>query len=258
MSSLKALAAAKSRRSGSEPPTTSGVRPGTSIASHAAFAPQYQNRGGNNFSQQQQPQQYQQQQQQPQVQSNGLPFTKLSVSDAIGLITLRLGKVEQYLIDVNHDGGFGNQSGETALPPNTKLVDNSVLTSVINRLDAIEKKQQPNVDTDILIKLETISKMEKEFKETKEMLINLMFKFELFTKETTNKFTECENAILELGQLQNIVEPLNDNIVNDYENDNNNTDTLSHSTILSDDPSTEKILSAELKNIIQQELLTNN
>ena len=100
--------------------------------------------------------------------------------------------------------------------------------------------------------------MEKEFKETKEMLINLMFKFELFTKETTNKFTECENAILELGQLQNIVEPLNDNIVNDYENDNNNNDTLSHSTILSDDPSTEKILSAELKNIIQQELLTNN
>ena len=31
--------------------------------------------------------------------SNGLPFTKLTVSDAIGLITLRLGRVEQYLID---------------------------------------------------------------------------------------------------------------------------------------------------------------
>jgi len=238
MSSLKSLAAAKNRRSGEQQThVTSGMRPGTSIGSHAAFA----NTGRG---------QPQQRFQEPVAQQNGLPFSKLTVSDAIGLITLRLGKVEQYLIDVNHEGGFGNQSSEPSLPPNTKLIDNSVLTSIINRLDAVEKKEaQP----DLVNKLEAISKIEKEFKETKEMLINLMFKFELFTKETTNKFNDLENAILEVGQLQNLVEPLSENI--DSADDSTNNDS---SLVLSDEPNTEKILSAELKQIIQQELSINN
>ena len=131
MSSLKALAAAKNRRSGGEQHITSGTRPGTSIASHGAFAQQYQGKQPRGVP-------MPQQQQQPQVNQNGLPFSKLSVSDAIGLITLRLGKVEQFLIDVQNDGGFGS---ETNIPNNTKLIDNSVLASIVNRLDTLEKRQ---------------------------------------------------------------------------------------------------------------------
>lgn len=266
MSSLKALAAAKSRRSGGEQNNTSGIRPGTSIASHSAFAGQYQQRGGPQQRQQPQRQQPQQQQQQePQIQSNGLPFSKLTVSDAIGLITLRLGKVEQYLIDVQNDGGFGNQSDQT-LPNNTKLIDTSVLTSIVNRLDSLEKREPtsgPGISNstqiqiqnqigELLTKVDSLSKLERELKDTKEMLVNLMFKFEIFTKETNTKFIDHENIILELGQqIQTPVEPLDENIVN---MDTMDTTELESSIVLTDDPDTEKILSAELKNMIKQEL----
>jgi len=255
MSSLKALAAAKSRRSSGEQHIVSGTRPGTSIGSHAAFAPQNQMRQNPVRGGQPNMNQYQQQQQIQQPQNNGLPFSKLTVSDAIGLITLRLGKVEQYLIDVQAEGGgFGNQ-GESNLPANTKLIDNSVLTSIVNRLDALEKREvagggglQSQI-AELSSKLETVSKIERELKDTKEMLVNLMFKYELFTKEANTKFNDHENAILEVSQQIQSQEPLSDDIgIGETEID------LESSVILSDDPDAEKILSAELKNMIKQEL----
>lgn len=141
MSSLKSLAAAKNRRS-NEPQQQPISRPGTSIASHAAFAQHHQQQqyqGGRGPMQQQQQQRHFQQEQIQQQPSNGLPFTKLTVSDAIGLITLRLGKVEQFLIDTQQEGGNHVAS---AIPDNMKLIDNSVLTSMINRLDSLEKKNR--------------------------------------------------------------------------------------------------------------------
>lgn len=257
MSSLKALAAAKSRRSTGEQHIVSGTRPGTSIGSHAAFAPQNQMRQNPVRGGQPNMNQYQQQQIQ-QTQTNGLPFSKLTVSDAIGLITLRLGKVEQYLIDVQAEGGgFGNQ-GESNLPANTKLIDTSVLTSIVNRLDALEKREvvggvSPQLQSQIAeltTKLDSVSKIERDLKDTREMLVNLMFKYELFTKEANTKFNDYENAILEVSQQiqsQTDVEPLTTDI-GETEID------LESSVILSDDPDAEKILSAELKNMIKQEL----
>ena len=258
MSSLKALAAAKSRRSSGEQHIVSGTRPGTSIGSHAAFAPQNQMRQNPVRGGQPNMNQYQQQQHIQEPQNNGLPFSKLTVSDAIGLITLRLGKVEQYLIDVQAEGGgLGNQ-GETNLPANTKLIDTSVLTSIVNRLDALEKREvaggvSPQLQSqivDLSSKLETVSKIERDLKDTKEMLVNLMFKYELFTKEANTKFNDHENAILEVSQQiqsQTDVEPLSTDIVE--------TEIDLESTVaLSDDPDAEKILSAELKNMIKQEL----
>ena len=46
---------------------------------------------------------YQQVQQSQQQVQGGLPFSKLSISDAIGLITLRLGRVEQWVIETEHE-----------------------------------------------------------------------------------------------------------------------------------------------------------
>ena len=112
--SSRSLAAARSRRAGETAPPVSGNRPGTSIGSHAAFAPQgYQQpqgqapnaRTSRGPPQQQSTQQnsYQNVKQSQQQSQNGLPFTKLSISDAIGLITLRLGRVEQWVIETEHD-----------------------------------------------------------------------------------------------------------------------------------------------------------
>jgi hypothetical protein len=199
MSSLKSLAAAKNRRS-NEPQQQPMSRPGTSIASHAAFAQHHQQQyqGGGRGPRGQPPQQQQPRYQQEQIQqqpTNGLPFSKLTVSDAIGLITLRLGKVEQFLIDVQQDGGLGgiSSNGENSIPDNMKLVDNSVLTSMINRLDGLEKRDQSGSS-------ETLVRLEKELKETKEMLLNLMFKYELFTKEIQQKFLDHEQKFLDHEQ----------------------------------------------------------
>ena len=103
MSKSRAVASAIQRRSGDPSSQMNSTRPGTSIASQSAFmsAPP-------NVRQAKAP--IMEQQPAP-IQSNGLPFTKLTISDAIGLITLRLGKVEQYIIDVQSNGGtFSDES----------------------------------------------------------------------------------------------------------------------------------------------------
>ena len=178
--SSRSLAAARARRAGEQAPPISGNRPITSINSQYAFSQQPQ------LQQQRQPYgnvrvarpqpssqkyqtikpQQQQNQQQPirtqQIQQqipqqidiqqqqnlNGLPFSKLSVSDAIGLITLRLGRVEQWVIETQHENEIKeNNENIDSLPPGSKIVDNSVLTVIVNRLDNVEKKLGEFSDT---------------------------------------------------------------------------------------------------------------
>ena len=163
MSSSRSIAAARNRRAG-EIANPQQRRPNTSINSHAAFAqPNLQrnltqqqiSNSNQNFRNQQQPQFQQPHFQQPPLTphyepenkqkkiilaSQIPPNTKLSVSDAIGLITLRLGSVEQFIIDLKSEDNSVNKD----LPNNTTVIDNSVLTSIINRIDSLEKKEISN------------------------------------------------------------------------------------------------------------------
>jgi len=193
MSSSRSIAAARSRRAGESQPPVSGGRPVTSIASHSAFVPQQQMppQPPNNVRVSKTPIQ-QQQQQMPQGAS---PFTKLSISDAIGLVTLRLGRVEQFIIDFENGEieGHNNNSGGSSIPENSRVVDNSVLTTIVNRLDALEKREgSSNVNAS------SLASLEKDLKETKDLLSHFLFKYELFTKETGNKFSDFEGAISEI------------------------------------------------------------
>ena len=101
MSSARSNAAARARRAGGDmpPPQQMNGRPG------------------------QQMQQGQQMQTTP----------KLSISDAIGLITLRLGRVEQIVQNMPVDGTLNN------LDENVRIVDDVVITNIVQRLDALEK-----------------------------------------------------------------------------------------------------------------------
>ncbi len=76
------------------------------------------------------------QQQQAQQQQVHQPIGKMTISDAIGLITIRLGRVEQRLTNT--------PVSET--PPNSQLVDNSVFETILNRLELLEKREQSLVD----------------------------------------------------------------------------------------------------------------
>jgi len=242
MSSSRSIAAARSRRAGETQAPISGGRPGTSIASHSAFVPQQQ--------QQQQYQQMppptnvrvskapiqQQQQQPPPMPPNGSPFAKLSVSDAIGLITLRLGRVEQFIIDFEN-GEIEGSSNSNGIPENSKIIDNSVLTSMINRLDALEKKEVSSVANN-----EQFIKMEKDLRETKELLSQMSFKYELFTKETSDKFQDFEGAI---SEIEKQIEP---SIIME-------TNEVLSSTIEIPISAEETLMNAaDLKNLVKQEL----
>lgn len=287
--SSRSLLAARARRAGENPPPVSGNRPGTSIGSHAAFAPQPQGYQTNMPQpppnvrvakgqpvQQQQQQQAQQQQRGPSQSTNSMPFTKLSVSDAIGLITLRLGRVEQWIIETDHENEVNGSNGgsvPSGLPENSRIVDNSILSSIINRLEAVEKipgstsasselsnsvtkltEQLTKMGEDVIKHTMEISKhneqmfrYNRELTETKDILKTFMIRYDGFVKETNDKFSDYEVALSELEknvQVQSVSEDLEGTTINDINDlpvDNSaGTDNV--------------IMSVDLKNIIKQEL----
>jgi hypothetical protein len=285
--SSRSLAAARAKRAGESAPPVSGTRPGTSIGSHAAFAPPappgYQQPPSNvragrgppaNQPGKQPAQQQMQQQQQAQAASNGAPFTKLSISDAIGLITLRLGKIEQWVYEAEHDGmmnGGGHSSEGSNIPDNSRVIDLSVLTSIINRLDSLEKNAPTSMSGsgagEEIAKLsadvtklteqvtrfsdegtrhnlaiakhaEQIFKFDRDLVETKDLLKTFMLKYDSFVSETNDRFGDFELALTEVEKsLHSSSEPLDETPAEEQAAEG-----------------TGEIESADLKSIVKREL----
>jgi hypothetical protein len=154
MSSSRSIAAARNRRANDAPPTPQPqqTRPITSINSATSLK-------------QQQP--MNSKPPHPPSQTN-TPFNKISVSDAIGLITLRLGKIEQYIIDTQ------NENKEYELPANAKLVDNSVLISLLSRIETLETKLKDmnanaNANVNANVKKENLFDVQKALDFQKQM-----------------------------------------------------------------------------------------
>ena len=130
--------------------------------------------------------------------NNGLPFSKLTVSDAVGLITLRLGKVEQHLIDMqNGEGNTSFTSDDT-----TKSLDNSVITTIVNRLDALEKK---DIHTQSVIKNihDEIASIKKNLDKVSEMNSKLEHNMSVKFDEIDMGFVEIEKSIDEIMTTDN-------------------------------------------------------
>jgi hypothetical protein len=230
---------------------------------------------------------YQQIQQSQQQEKKALPFTKLSISDAIGLITLRLGRVEQWVIDTEHENheneenGNNYQSGSLNLPDNSKIIDSSILTNIISRIDSLEKREPGTNNSEEITKLsesvtklteqigkiveegnkhslaiskhtEQLFKFDRDLVETKDLLKTFMIKYDMFTSETNNKFADYEFA---LSELENNVKPVEEAHIDDK------VDGTSISDIDNNEVSSEiasSIMSVDLKNIIKQELAASS
>jgi hypothetical protein len=299
--SSRSLAAARARRAGENVPPVSGNRPVTSIGSQAAFAQQMPHginynmppppnnvRTARYMQPPNQPQQHinqpfnKQVQQNQQLQQNGLPFNKLSISDAIGLITLRLGRVEQWIIDTDYENEKSpNSSGDRPnIPEGHKIIDNATLTTIINRLDLLEKSEGPTSQSEHITKLmddvktlneqfkrmsddvskhtielakntEQVFRFNRELTETKDILKSFMVKYDLFTQETNQNFADYEVA---LGDLER---RLPSEIISDtVENINADIDTYQLGTSLNDidEDNNNIIMTVDLKNIIKEEL----
>ena len=215
MSSSRSIAAARNRRAGDPAPTN---RPGTSIAAQPAFSQQSQGKRSVTA-----------QNSTPNVPVNTVS-AKLSISDAIGLITLRLGRVEQFIMEAEHNGGLTSSS---SIPDNAHLVDKSVINSIVNRLDSLEKKEKESSNN------QQTSKLENELRDIKDLLMSQMVKYEKFTLETNKRFEEVDEAFVELEKEQEA---------------SNFCDTQTEDTVNNDTTSDTTIVSNNLKNAIEQEL----
>ena len=305
--SSRSLAAARARRAGENAPPVSGNRPGTSIGSHAAFAPQQQTAPAYNHNaqpnnvrtgrpgqqQQQMPPQppqkqqslaYQQVQQSQQQEKKALPFTKLSISDAIGLITLRLGRIEQWVIDTEHENDESDnyQTGSLNLPDNSKVIDSSILTNIINRLDSLEKREPEANNSEEFTQLsesvtkfteqiakiveegnkhslaiskhtEQLFKFDRDLVETKDLLKTFMIRYDMFALETNNKFADYELA---LSELEKNVQSVEETPVLADEVDGTSIDDIDNNEVSNEVSNT--IMSVDLKNIIKQELAASS
>ena len=183
MSSARSNAAARSRRAGGDmppPPQQMNGRPG---------------------------QQFQQQQQQ-QMQGGA----KLSISDAIGLITLRLGRVEQIVQNMPVDGQMN-------LGENAGVVDDAVLANIAQRLEALEKGQKvlaerkptvissttPIVAAPVNAQLtESVDVLKAEMTQVKELLMQL----QSFTMQTNQRLSDI---VFNGGEFVDHTEECDDN-----------------------------------------------
>ena len=321
--SSRSLAAARSRRGGENAPPVSGNRPVTSIGSQAAFSQQQMPQGYQNNmpqpppnvrvsrgppppqqqqqgqmqqqqqmqqqmqqKQQQQMQQQQQQQQQQQGQNKSdVHLMQLKIPDAIQLITLRLGKVEKWIMETDHENDMNQNSEYNGLPENSRVIDSSVLTSIINRLDSLEKKEPAIINNEQITSLsenfiklteqltrigdegvkqslmiskhnEQLFRFERDFVETKDILKTFMIKYDSFINENNDRFSDFENALSDLEK--NIQLPIEANEANETnETNETNAANAANGTYINDIDAS-AIMGMDLKNIIEQELSSGN
>jgi hypothetical protein len=190
---------------------------------------------------------------------------------------LRLGRVEQWIIETDHENELKQNSSESMnLPDNSRIIDNSVLSSIVNRLEEVEKIQPGNLNNEDVLKLseevsklnelfnkvkddltkhtleiaknnEQIFKFNRELTETKDILKTFMIKYDVFASETLNKFSDYEFALTELEQNMQVPLETSKNV----ESENN----LEESTVdVETNDNSNIIMSVDLKNIIKQEL----
>ena len=164
MSANRAVQAAQRRRAGGPEPAPPGRGPQPSINSSQMFSQQPQQQqqqqqqqvrpgtsgrlAGQHAQQMQQQQQQQQQMQDPQQPAAGIAgISKMTLAQAITLITLRLGKVETQLHEIGHqqmgmdmsmgmnNNGLMDENGE-----NMALVDKGLIDNIMSRLESLEKR----------------------------------------------------------------------------------------------------------------------
>jgi vacuolar-type H+-ATPase subunit I/STV1 len=242
MSSSRSIAAARNRRAGEQQQPSQMNRPGTSIASQSAFSQQPQGKRSvtapNSTPNV------------PVTNYNAKSNAKLSISDAIGLITLRLGRVEQIIMEAEHNGGFNTG---TNIPDNAHLVDKSVINSIVNRLDSLEKKEKDSSNNQQTNKLET------EIRDIKDLLMSQMVKYEKFTLETNKRFDDVDEAFVEIEKQQEALNYCNTSLLTNVDDidalvlANTNVDVSNEvqNTVSVNDT---KSFSGNLKSAIEQDL----
>jgi hypothetical protein len=242
MSSSRSIAAARARRAGENANPLPQNRPVTSINSQAAFAqqrmqqsqPMPQGRNVRVATASMAPQRSVH----PSETSDQSKRPKLSISDAIGLITLRLGRVESILIEKEHEMGSNNDN-HYSIPENMQLVDKSILANIVARIDSLEKNNRD------------FTSLMNEIKSVKEMFVNLNVKHDTFSKETNERFSDYEVALAEIEkQIPTLEIDSNPIGIDNVDMQQVDSDDILNSTTEFETP----IISDDLKSLIRNEV----
>ena len=127
---------------------------------------------------------------QGQMQGQQMAQPKLSISDAIGLITLRLGRVEQLVQTIQT-----NPNDPTSIPEdngNNVLVDKQVFDSIVKRLETLEK--QKNVPTSTPTSAPALANTSTIPVAALQQLVSIQ-KYEIFVKDVAKEFKEMRELI---------------------------------------------------------------
>lgn len=223
MSSARSNAAARNRRAGgadASPQNGSGQQRANPIPGQQqrpnSMQGQQQQRPNSMQGQQQRPNNPMQgQQQHPPgivVGQQNIP-AKMTIGDAIGLITIRLGRVENAVADIQADMPSVDEEGnyvEHNPNPNARIIDESVFNSIVSRIEKIETSPKPNpivqttftsspVYDNKFTQLTTqIDSLKTEIGQVKDLMLQL----QSFTMETNKKLATI--AFNEEAKLQSI------------------------------------------------------
>jgi hypothetical protein len=201
------------------------------------------------------PQQYSQQQQY--AQQTSVPNPKLSFSDAIALITIRLGRVETFINNLPPLDQL-EQYSNTSQPENNdnmRIVDEAVFKNIISRLDKLEQSKSTTTPAPIQVQNnQDIHLLQENFNSVNENVSS----FKEGVQSLKEEVDELKNLVL---QVQNYTMTTNQklcDIIFSNENEEKNisdelSKMLSHSE--SDiESGLDEYLSASLKGIMINEI----
>lgn len=277
MSANRSVQAAQRRRAGptNSEPGIPGRGPQPSINSAQMFANQARPGQGPNIptgrlAGQQAAMQQKQMQQQGQQQSDKLSsVNKMTVPQAITLITLRLGAVESKLMNMPEGGSSITIDGESG-------VDSGLLQSVMSRLESLEKR---SASTNGTSSTPEVNLLKQQFETVKQAIVQTKGATTSLVKENVAFKTQIENLRKELTEtkellsaLQNLtmdnsqklldlsmggsIEYTGDLEENELENlqDSNFSNLQDLIQDLQDDGSNDGIIGTDLKELIESEL----
>ena len=266
MSANRSVQAAQRRRAGPPEPAAPGRGPQPSINSSQMFAAgQQQQRMGPGSGQvsgrlagQQaalsQKQMMEQQQQQQPTPSGLSGINKMTLAQAITLITLRLGKVESQLLNGPSSSFTSEEDGDNI------IVDKQVIQSLISRIDALEKKPAtgaPGSNQDIALlkqQFETIKPIVVQSKNTGTALKQQIESLKTELAETKELVAALQNLTMDNSNKILALNSVFNADGNMFSEDGLEQDFSAEDTIVDDvELVSEEIVGTNLKELIEQE-----
>jgi uncharacterized protein (UPF0210 family) len=141
---------------------------------------------------------------------------------------------------------------------NTQLVDKSVMTSIINRLESLEKREPSTSNSTSSASMSfatntVFTNLEKEVKDLKEILLNHIMKYEKFIINNEKTLVSMEESLQECNQL--LAHTTNEETNSGVDLETVNVEDESDNSEDDDEHETEECLTAsiDLKQAIQKE-----